>query len=116
MSGGDTVVELVDAPCGAAHAVSVRVTARMAIRKLKVSGAGMFEGGMWIFYVEMLVVLALGGFIVWWTMPKKKAQEPGQPPQAQQAQAAPATPEPERAGSAEAAAGAGAPRDPAGKL
>ena len=35
----------------------------------------MFEGGMWIFYVEMLLVLALAGFIVWWTMPKKKPSD-----------------------------------------
>jgi cyanate permease len=32
----------------------------------------MFEGGMWIIYLEMLAVLAIGALIVWWTMPRKK--------------------------------------------
>lgn len=57
---------------GTAHAVSTSAAARMAIRKSRLSGASMFEGGVWIFYVEVLMVLALGGFIVWWTMPRKK--------------------------------------------
>ena len=34
---------------------------------------------MWIFYLEALLVLAIGFFIVWWTMPKKKP--PAQPAQ-----------------------------------
>lgn len=32
----------------------------------------MFADGMWIFYLEALLVLAIGAFIVWWTMPKQK--------------------------------------------
>ncbi len=44
----------------------------MTVLRIARCGEGMFEGGMWIFYVEMLVVLALGGFIVWWTLPRKK--------------------------------------------
>jgi cyanate permease len=32
----------------------------------------MFEGGMWIMYLEMLAVLAIGALIVWWTLPRKK--------------------------------------------
>ncbi len=120
VSGDDAVVELVDAPGGVAHALSVRVTARIVIRKSTVNGASMFEGGIWIFYVEMLVVLALGGFIVWWTMPRKKAQKPEQTRTSQQAQAtkstqatqnSQATPEPQQADRADAAA----PRDPAAK-
>lgn len=43
------------------------------------SGEGMFADGMWIFYLEALLVLALGLFIVWWTMPKKRP--PVQAPQ-----------------------------------
>jgi cyanate permease len=27
---------------------------------------------MWIIYLEMLAVLAIGALIVWWTMPRKK--------------------------------------------
>ena len=44
----------------------------MAILNVARSGGGMFEGGVWIFYVEALLALALGLFIVWWTLPKKK--------------------------------------------
>lgn len=55
----------------------------MAFFRVARCGDGMFEGGMWIFYLEMLVVLALGGFIVWWTLPRKKAPpEPRDPPSA----------------------------------
>jgi hypothetical protein len=32
----------------------------------------MFEGGMWIIYLEMLAVLAIGALIVWWTLPRGK--------------------------------------------
>ena len=32
----------------------------------------MFEGGMWIIYLEMLAVLAIGLLIVWWTLPRRK--------------------------------------------
>lgn len=100
--GGGAIPELVDAGGGAAHAVSVSAAARMGIRKSRLNGAGMFEGGMWIFYVEMLVVLALGGFIVWWTMPKKKAPQPGHTPVSSPTQAAHKLPEPESAHSAAA--------------
>ena len=31
-----------------------------------------FDDGMWIIYLEMVLVLALGGLIVWWTLPRKK--------------------------------------------
>ena len=68
-----------DVTGGTAHAVSNSVAARMAIRKSRLNGAGMFEGGVWIFYVEVLIVLALGGFIVWWTMPRKKKSCEGAP-------------------------------------
>ena len=108
----EVVVEPVVAAGGVAHAVSASVTARMVIRKSMVNGAGMFEGGMWIFYLEVLIVLALGGFIVWWTMPKKKkAQDAGQTRESQRAQAAQKTRESQQAGGA----GADTPRDPAGK-
>ena len=38
----------------------------------------MFDGGMWIIFLEMGAVLLLGVFIVWWTWPrpKKPAQRP----------------------------------------
>lgn len=32
----------------------------------------MFEGGMWIIYLEMLAVLAIAALIVWWTLPRRK--------------------------------------------
>ncbi len=115
VSGGAAPVALVDAPGAAAHAVSATVTARMVIRKSMVNGADMFEGGMWIFYVEILVVLALGGFIVWWTLPRKKSQEPEQTRTSQQAQNTQKTPEPQQADRANAGADADAPCDPAGK-
>ena len=38
----------------------------------------MFEGGVWIFYVEALLALALGLFIVWWTLPKKQRPDQAQ--------------------------------------
>ena len=39
-------------------------------------GEGMFADGMWIFYLEALLVLAIGLFIVWWTMPKQRPPAP----------------------------------------
>ena len=39
----------------------------------------MFEGGMWIIYLEMLAVLAIGALIVWWTMPRKKKPDDDKP-------------------------------------
>lgn len=35
----------------------------------------MFEGGMWIIFLEMALVLALAVFIVWWTWPRPKKPE-----------------------------------------
>lgn len=32
----------------------------------------MFESGLWIFMLESAVALALLGFIVWWTLPRRK--------------------------------------------
>ena len=32
----------------------------------------MFDDGVWIFYLEAFLALAVGLFIVWWTLPKKK--------------------------------------------
>lgn len=32
----------------------------------------MFDGGMWIIFLEMGAVLLLGAFIVWWTWPRPK--------------------------------------------
>ena len=31
---------------------------------------------MWIIYIEILLALALAAFIVWWTWPKKKKDDP----------------------------------------
>ncbi len=41
----------------------------------------MFEGGMWIIYLEMLAVLAIGALIVWWTLPRKKKPAAGEGPE-----------------------------------
>lgn len=41
----------------------------------------MFEGGMWIIYLEMLAVLAIGALIVWWTLPRKKKPSAGADPE-----------------------------------
>lgn len=38
----------------------------------------MFEGGMWIIYLEMAAVLALAALIVWWTMPRRKPPSPAE--------------------------------------
>ena len=35
----------------------------------------MFEGGMWIIFLEMGLVLVLAAFIVWWTWPRAKKPE-----------------------------------------
>ena len=35
----------------------------------------MFDGGMWIIFLEMALVLALAAFIVWWTWPRAKKPE-----------------------------------------
>ena len=65
MGGGGPSGEL-------AQAASAIDADRMALLRNTRCGECMFEGGMWIFYLEMLVVLAVAGFIVWWTLPKKK--------------------------------------------
>ena len=39
---------------------------------------GMFEGGMWIIYLEMVAVLVLAALIVWWTMPRRKPLRPAE--------------------------------------
>jgi hypothetical protein len=36
----------------------------------------MFEGGMWVIYLEMGLALGLLGFIVWYTLPSKKPPTP----------------------------------------
>jgi len=38
----------------------------------------MFEGGMWIIYLEMVAVLAIGALIVWWTLPRRKKPDADQ--------------------------------------
>ena len=45
--------------------------ARMPPTRVRRSGP-VFDDGMWIIYLEMVLVLALGGLIVWWTLPRKK--------------------------------------------
>ncbi len=35
----------------------------------------MFDGGMWIIFLEMALVLVLAVFIVWWTWPRPKKPE-----------------------------------------
>jgi hypothetical protein len=37
------------------------------------------ESGLWIIVLEAGVALALLGFIVWWTLPKKRDEEPRKP-------------------------------------
>ena len=32
----------------------------------------MFESGLWIFLLESVIALAALGFIVWWTLPRRK--------------------------------------------
>jgi hypothetical protein len=32
----------------------------------------MFDDGMWVIYLEMVFVLCLAAFIVWYTLPSKK--------------------------------------------
>ena len=34
---------------------------------------------MWVIFVEMGVVIAIGALIVWWTWPKKKRDEDDAP-------------------------------------
>ena len=41
----------------------------------------MFEGGMWIIYLEMLAVLVIGALIVWWTLPRKKKPDASEAPE-----------------------------------
>jgi len=36
----------------------------------------MFESGLWIFILESVLALAALGFIVWWTLPRRKPPPP----------------------------------------
>lgn len=64
---------------GVVQADSISSADKMRVRQCIRDAAGMFEGGMWIFYLEMLVVLGLAIFIVWWTLPGKKSPPANQP-------------------------------------
>ena len=46
----------------------------MMARRCKLE-RNMFEGGMWIIFLELALVLALAVFIVWWTWPRPKKPE-----------------------------------------
>jgi hypothetical protein len=39
------------------------------------------ESGLWIIVLEACVALALLGFIVWWTLPKKRRDEEPRKPE-----------------------------------
>jgi hypothetical protein len=46
-----------------AHAANSRIEPRKALR-------------MWVIYLEVLIALGLAVFIVWWTWPKKRKDDP----------------------------------------
>jgi len=35
----------------------------------------MFESGLWIFILESALALAALGFIVWWTLPRRRPRD-----------------------------------------
>jgi flagellar basal body-associated protein FliL len=37
------------------------------------------QSGLWIIILEMVLVLALGGFIVWWTMGARRRDDDRKP-------------------------------------